>query len=163
MMWTFRDAIAYVRQSRLKVCPNLGFERQLKEYEQLIAKQRYDVVPRRGSKTSEESKHNLKNPKKIQLPEINSLGRTQIKSIILNPFIEQNPSRAGSRSHREDRSKKGQEDHSYRLKPIKMVRKTKSLAERETSIYEKPARVPNIDFGGHSVFVNKVPFAESKT
>jgi protein-tyrosine phosphatase len=29
----FKDAISFVRQARPNVCPNLGFERQLKEYE----------------------------------------------------------------------------------------------------------------------------------
>jgi len=30
--WGFKEAIAFVRKSRPIVLPNLGFERQLKEY-----------------------------------------------------------------------------------------------------------------------------------
>lgn len=30
---TFKEAIAFIRKSRPKVLPNLGFERQLKKYE----------------------------------------------------------------------------------------------------------------------------------
>jgi len=43
-----------VRQSRPGVCPNLGFERQLKEYEQHLNKksQSEDNNRRFGSKTS---------------------------------------------------------------------------------------------------------------
>lgn len=35
----FKEAIAFVRQARPNVCPNLGFERQLKEYELFLNKQ----------------------------------------------------------------------------------------------------------------------------
>lgn len=38
--WTFHEAIAYVRTSRPKVCPNLGFERQLKEFERNMFKKK---------------------------------------------------------------------------------------------------------------------------
>lgn len=35
----FKEAISFVRQARPNVCPNLGFERQLKEYELFLNKQ----------------------------------------------------------------------------------------------------------------------------
>jgi protein-tyrosine phosphatase len=35
----FREAISFVRQARPNVCPNLGFERQLKEYDILLNRQ----------------------------------------------------------------------------------------------------------------------------
>jgi len=52
--WSFKEAIQFVRQSRPGVCPNLGFERQLKEYEQHLNKksQSEDNNRRFGSKTS---------------------------------------------------------------------------------------------------------------
>ena len=34
--WTFKKAIEFVRNKRSTVCPNLGFELQLKEYERLV-------------------------------------------------------------------------------------------------------------------------------
>ena len=34
--WTFREAIAFVRRVKPNVLPNLGFERQLKEYEKVL-------------------------------------------------------------------------------------------------------------------------------
>jgi protein-tyrosine phosphatase len=37
--WSFKDAITFVRKSRPVVCPNLGFERQLKEYEVQLKQQ----------------------------------------------------------------------------------------------------------------------------
>jgi len=33
---SFKEAIAYVRKSRPAVLPNLGFERQLKKYEEVL-------------------------------------------------------------------------------------------------------------------------------
>jgi protein-tyrosine phosphatase len=35
----FKEAIAFVRQARPNVCPNLGFERQLKDYEMNLNRQ----------------------------------------------------------------------------------------------------------------------------
>jgi protein-tyrosine phosphatase len=35
-MLSFKEAIAEVRRHRPKVLPNLGFERQLKDYEKVI-------------------------------------------------------------------------------------------------------------------------------
>ena len=53
-VWSFREAIAFVRKSRPNVLPNLGFERQLKEYEGTLTRQADGGVERRqGSKTSE--------------------------------------------------------------------------------------------------------------
>ena len=37
--WSFKEAITFVRQSRPSVLPNLGFERQLKEYEIFLNRQ----------------------------------------------------------------------------------------------------------------------------
>lgn len=37
--WGFKEAISFVRQARPNVCPNLGFERQLKEYEIFLNRQ----------------------------------------------------------------------------------------------------------------------------
>lgn len=34
--WGFKEAIAFVRKSRPSVLPNLGFERQLKDYENAL-------------------------------------------------------------------------------------------------------------------------------
>jgi protein-tyrosine phosphatase len=46
---SFKDAIAYVRKSRPSVLPNLGFERQLKKYEEAL---------KRASKSSSHSRRN---------------------------------------------------------------------------------------------------------
>lgn len=35
----FKDTISFVRKARPKVLPNLGFERQLKKYEETLRKQ----------------------------------------------------------------------------------------------------------------------------
>ena len=32
--WIFKDAISFVREAKPSVLPNLGFERQLKKYEE---------------------------------------------------------------------------------------------------------------------------------
>lgn len=40
--WSFKTAIAFVRLKRPTVLPNLGFERQLKKYEELLAKEFID-------------------------------------------------------------------------------------------------------------------------
>jgi hypothetical protein len=46
---TFQKAITLVRQSRPKVLPNLGFERQLKKYEELLRKRiQSERMPRRS-------------------------------------------------------------------------------------------------------------------
>ena len=51
--WGFKEAIQFVRKSRPTVLPNLGFERQLKEYENFLGRQPENTVERRfGSKTS---------------------------------------------------------------------------------------------------------------
>jgi hypothetical protein len=50
--WSFKDAIAFVRASRPKVLPNLGFERQLKEYEGQLRQNNLALERRKGSKTS---------------------------------------------------------------------------------------------------------------
>ena len=98
-MWTFKDAIAFVREKRPKICPNLGFERQLKEYEKTIFKVNLGNINRRISKTSEDHKHGTK--KNIELPDIGVLGRTHIKSIVLDPFVDYN---SANRKHKERRS-----------------------------------------------------------
>ena len=36
--WTFKRAIELVRAKRSTVCPNLGFELQLKQYEKLVGR-----------------------------------------------------------------------------------------------------------------------------
>lgn len=36
--WTFKKAIEFVREKRSIVCPNLGFEMQLKDYEKVACK-----------------------------------------------------------------------------------------------------------------------------
>ena len=57
---TFKDAISFVRKARPNVLPNLGFERQLKQYELILASlKKQQKVPKRGEvKTSESSKRN---------------------------------------------------------------------------------------------------------
>ena len=51
--WSFKEAITFVRQSRPSVLPNLGFERQLKEYEIFLNRQaEFGFERRMGSKTS---------------------------------------------------------------------------------------------------------------
>lgn len=81
--WSFKEAITFVRQSRPSVLPNLGFERQLKEYEIFLNRQaEFGFERRMGSKTSEERKHV---PEKV-LPEIGVLGRTQLKPRLLELF-----------------------------------------------------------------------------
>jgi hypothetical protein len=47
---TFKDAITLVRKSRPNVLPNLGFERQLKKYEEAL---RSGVKNSRNSRRSE--------------------------------------------------------------------------------------------------------------
>lgn len=37
--WGFKESIAFLRQNRPSICPNLGFERQLKEYEIILNRQ----------------------------------------------------------------------------------------------------------------------------
>lgn len=73
-----------MRRSRPTVCPNLGFERQLKQYEQAINKQiEAPTLIRRGvSKTSEQPKHASVDKQRI-LPEIDALARTQLKPKLL--------------------------------------------------------------------------------
>jgi len=67
-LWTFREAIAFVRQNRPSVCPNLGFERQLKEFEQFLSKQSNSGLQRKSPKTSEEAKHSQQKGKPLGLP-----------------------------------------------------------------------------------------------
>lgn len=53
-LWTFRETIAFVRKARPNVLPNLGFERQLKDYEAALNQQAENGFERRqGSRTSE--------------------------------------------------------------------------------------------------------------
>lgn len=84
--WTFREAIAFVRQNRPSVCPNLGFERQLKDYEQFLSKQNSIALQRKSPRTSEEPKHSQQKSRHLGLPEINMLGRTNLRNIVLDPF-----------------------------------------------------------------------------
>jgi hypothetical protein len=55
--WSFKEAIGFVRKSRPEVCPNLGFEMQLKKYEREIFKKAEDrlsktMVPTKSNFTS---------------------------------------------------------------------------------------------------------------
>ena len=38
--WSFKRSIEYVRQKRSVVCPNLGFEMQLKTFEKVACKRK---------------------------------------------------------------------------------------------------------------------------
>lgn len=96
-LWSFREAIAFVRRARPNVLPNLGFERQLKEYESALNRQAESGFDRRqGSKTSEERKHVSLGMGK-GLPEIALMGRTQLKPKILDIFSLENESRSQQR------------------------------------------------------------------
>lgn len=100
--WSFKDAIAYLRRHRPSVCPNLGFERQLKEYEITLLKggQPEPPQPRFGSKTSEERKHAASPQKQKMLPEIGVLARTQLKPKLLDLFSLENEKQSSQRSRR---------------------------------------------------------------
>jgi hypothetical protein len=107
---SFRDAIAFVREKRPKICPNLGFERQLKEYESVIFKHHHGgSLQRKVPKTSEEQKHCVIKRKNIELPEIGALGRTHIRNIVLDPFSQKNPMSASKRGRHSETSKKEDE------------------------------------------------------
>lgn len=84
--WAFKDAIAFVRRSKPNVLPNLGFERQLKEYEKVL-KSENNEVRKIISKTSEARKHSKDNKRREGLPEIASFGKTLVKSKIIDASI----------------------------------------------------------------------------
>ena len=84
--WGFKQAIAEVRRFRPEVLPNLGFERQLKEYEKELNSSK-TVLRKNISKTSESKKHHMKNNKKqLGLPEIIGFGKT----ILPHKYLESN-------------------------------------------------------------------------
>jgi hypothetical protein len=41
--WTFKEAISFVKKIRPSVCPNLGFEMQLKDYEKQLVHSKLKV------------------------------------------------------------------------------------------------------------------------
>jgi hypothetical protein len=77
--WSFRRAIGLVRDKRSVICPNLGFERQLKEYEKSIMIKPRSYSIRFGPKSSDEPRPKHSN-ERTSLPGIPStLNRTQLK------------------------------------------------------------------------------------
>lgn len=133
--WTFREAIAFVRRARPTVLPNLGFERQLKDYEAVLTREADSGVERRmGSKTSEERKHAFVGKGKV-LPEIALMGRTQLKPKILDIFSleqESRPSQQRPRGSTYSRGGKGEgELELYGTKRASFKpKKSKSIQER---------------------------------
>ena len=77
--WSFREAITEVRKYRPKVLPNLGFERQLKDYEKKLQGVEPSLERKHVSKTSEAKKHALKQTN-VGLPELFGLGSTITRS-----------------------------------------------------------------------------------
>lgn len=90
-----------MRKTRASVCPNLGFERQLKEYEIFLNKQAENGYERRfGSKTSEERKHLASPYKEKVLPDI-LMARTQLRPKIIDLFTAEPENRfSQQRSHK---------------------------------------------------------------
>ena len=84
--WNFKQAISEVRKYRPSVLPNLGFERQLKQYEKVIFS--FEVSERKYvSKTSESKKHILKQ-KNLGLPELFGNKSAITKSKIIERKVE---------------------------------------------------------------------------
>ena len=66
--WAFKEAIAFVRRAKPNVLPNLGFERQLKEYEKILRNTENNEFRKTISKTSESRKHSKDNKRREGLP-----------------------------------------------------------------------------------------------
>ena len=80
--WGFKEAIAFVRKSRPEVCPNLGFEMQLKKYEKELNKKTEDrfsktMVPAKNNTTTTSFNEFIANRKTNGFPNISSLSRGQ--------------------------------------------------------------------------------------
>ena len=71
----FKEAIAQVRKHRPSVLPNLGFERQLKRYEDTTKPQR-----KCQSKTTESSGHQILMKTQIVVPNFGLLGKSKPKT-----------------------------------------------------------------------------------
>lgn len=161
--WTFHEAIAFVRKNRPKVCPNLGFERQLKEYERFIfQKKRSSSLFRKVPKTSEESKHLSKKDRNIELPEIGCLGKTQIRNIVFDPFFEKRETRLSNRRKPEIKRPDEEDELPNKSKQFK-VRKAKSIADKSENRPMREPLVANLILGAHSLCLNRLNIGEIKT
>lgn len=144
--WSFKKAIEFVRAKRRIVCPNLGFELQLKEYEKqcclknLPSKQSilriYDSLRKFNGNTGEIEFNPLVNKEKriLKHRKMSQAGRrvavknplAEEKLNLINNFIivplklhkeENNRSRQGEKEREKERERETNEGREFRVKP----------------------------------------------
>ena len=85
--WPFKKAIKFVRDKRPIVLPNLGFERQLKQYETLLQRESNTAEFNNRNYVQNSEKYSISPFKTNGLPNIKNLGQT---SWVKSKVIERN-------------------------------------------------------------------------